>query len=455
MTIATAYWSQKDSKEMLAKGSDIPFLPDGLTERWVVNLYPDRRYQEILGFGAAFTEASAYNYSRLGRENQKKIVEAYFDKERGLGYNFCRTQIHSNDFSLDEYTYTDENDEALETFSIARDRKWIIPFIKAAKEAASDLRLFTSPWSPPRWMKDNKEFNNGGKLDPAFADCWAQYIAKYLGEYGKEGLDFFGLTVQNEPLSRQTWESCQYTAEEEAVFVRDHLKPTLTKAGFGDLRIMIWDHNKERVYDRARDTLRMPGVADCVWGIAFHWYSGDHFSALAMAHEAFPDKPLILTEYCLGMSRGESTPGPHSSWDGVEIHTKELVGDFNNFMAAAVDWNMIVDDKGGPYHNRAAGTKARIVVDPEHDTVTLEPLYYAQAHFSRFIERGAVRIGSSSFSDEVAVTAFQNPDGRIVAVVLNCAERDIPVGLRLGGDIANVVLPQRSLATFVLSGINS
>jgi len=162
MTIATVYWSKRDSKEMLAKGSDIPFLPDGLTERWVVNLYPDRRYQEILGFGAAFTEASAYNYSRLGRENQKKIVEAYFDKERGLGYNFCRTQIHSNDFSLDEYTYTDENDEALETFSIARDRKLIIPFIKAAKEAASDLRLFTSPWSPPRWMKDNKEFNNGG-----------------------------------------------------------------------------------------------------------------------------------------------------------------------------------------------------------------------------------------------------------------------------------------------------
>ncbi len=451
MTIATVHTSHKGADRMLAQGAQLALVPDEETEARVVNLYPERRYQEIVGFGGTFTEASAYNYSRLGPESRRKVLEAYFDKEKGLGYSFCRTQIHSNDFALDEYTYTDEGDTQLGTFSIDRDRKWVIPFIKAAREVAGDLRLFTSPWSPPRWMKENRKFVDGGRLDPAFAGTWARYIARYLEEYAKEGIDFFGLTVQNEPLARQVWESCQFSAQEEGLFVRDHLQPALARAGFGDLRIMIWDHNKEHLYDRARDTLTVPGVAESVWGIAFHWYSGDHFSALAMTHEAFPDKPLILTEYCLGMSRGESAVGPHSSWDGVEIVTKELIGDFNNFMAGAVDWNMVVDESGGPYHNRSAGTKARIVVDPERDTVTLEPLYYAEAHFSRFVEPGAARIGSSSFDEEVQVAAFQNPDGTVVAVVLNCAERETAIALRMSGDVGSTVLPGKSLTTFVLS----
>jgi len=450
MTTAQIYLSRDGAEQFLARADDVGFEPDTTTEAAVVNLFPERRYQAILGFGGAFTETSAYNFAQVSPDNQAKILRAYFDKATGLGLNFCRTQIHSSDFSLAEYTYVDDGDASLASFSIEHDRRWLLPFIKAAQALAGDLLLFASPWSPPAWMKDNGKFIEGGKLLPQYADTWARYMAKYLTEYGKEGIDFFGLSVQNEPAAAQTWESCQYSAEEEALFVRDHLKPALVAAGLPEARILIWDHNKERVYDRARDVLAQPGVAECVWGVAFHWYSGDHFAGLAMAHEAFPDKALVFSECSVGSGRREIMTGPHSSWDGLALHTRELIGDFNNYTTAVVDWNLIVDETGGPYHNRDAGCKAPIVVDPTTDTVTLEPLYYAVAHFSRFVARGAVRIGSSTFSDEVPAVGFVNPDSALVAVLLNTAATEQPVNLRLNDTVAAIVLPARTLATVVV-----
>ena len=450
MTKATMTVSREGAAQMLAAQADIVFKPDTETENHVINIVPGLRYQEIIGFGGAFTETSAYNYSKMSEKSKRKIIDAYFDKEKGLGYSFCRTHIHSCDFSLDRYTYVADSDESLTTFSVDRDRRYIIPFIRAAQQTAGDLFLFASPWSPPGWMKDTGDICHGGRLLDRYYGTWAAYITKYLTEYKKEGIDFFGLTVQNEAKAWQTWESCQYTAEEEALFVHNYLRPALDKAGLGGAKIMIWDHNKERVYDRARDSFKVPGAADDIWGVAFHWYSGDHFAALDMAHEAFPDKPLVLSEFCLGGSRGETAQGPHSSWAGVEIYASELIGDFNHHMAASVDWNMIVDENGGPYHDRERGCKAQIVVDPETDAVSLEPTYYCVAHFSRFIRRGAVRIGSSTFSESVKAAAFQNPDGGIAVVVLNCAKEADDVSLRLGGTTAKATLPAKSLTTFVI-----
>lgn len=446
MPTITVYQSRRDGK-MLAKKAT-RFAPDTQTENQVINLYPEMRYQEVIGFGGAFTETSCYNFSLMSKASKKKILQAYFDPDKGLGYNFCRTHIHSCDFSLDRYTYVDEGDAALKSFSVARDDKYIVPFLLAAQEAArGQLQLFASPWSPPGFMKSNSDIVHGGRLLDEFYPAWAEYFAKYLDAYKQRGIEFFGVTVQNEAKAWQTWESCEYTAEEEAVFVHKHLKPALKKTGFDRVRIMIWDHNKERVYDRARDSFKVHGAKDDVWGIAFHWYSGDHFQALDMAHEAFPDKPLILSEYCLGGARGETAKGPHASWHGVEIYATELIQDFNHFMAAEVDWNMIVDEDGGPYHDRLAGCKAQIVVNPEKDTVSIEPTYYAVAHFSKFVKRGARRIGVSSFSEGLLATAFQNPDGEIVAVVLNRTDKDQAARLRLGCETAKVKLPAHSLTS--------
>lgn len=435
---------------MLVAQKDVQFKKDAETENMVINIVPELRYQEIIGFGGAFTEASAYNYSKMSDKSKRKIIDAYFSKEKGLGYNFCRTHIHSCDFTLNSYTYVEDNDKGLTTFSVDRDRKYIIPFIQEAQKTADSLCLFASPWSPPAWMKDNNELCHGGRLLDEYYDIWAKYMVKYIREYKKEGINFFGLTVQNEANAWQTWESCKYTAEEEALFVHKHLRPELDKAGFVDVKIMIWDHNKERVYDRARDSFKVEGAKDDIWGIAFHWYSGDHFAALDMTHEAFPDKPLVLSEFCLGGARGETAKGPHSSWHGVEIYATELIGNFNHYMAASVDWNMIVDENGGPFHDRERGCKAQIVVSPENDTVSIEPTYYSVAHFSRFVKRGAVRVGNSTYSEGIKATAFQNPDGEIVVIVLNCTKEQNNAFLRLGDCTAEVVLPEKSLVTYVI-----
>ncbi len=451
MQKAKVYLSQEGAAKMLAPQQDVSFKKDVETENMVINIFPEVRYQEIIGFGGAFTETSAYNFSKMSEKSKREIIDAYFNPEKGLGYNFCRTHIHSCDFSLDRYTYVEENDKELKTFSVDRDRKYIIPYIKAALETADGLCLFASPWSPPAWMKSNNDICHGGRLLDEYYGTWAKYFAKYLTEYKKEGIEFFGLTVQNEAKAWQTWESCEYTAEEEALFAHKYLKPELEKAGLGDVKIMIWDHNKERVYDRARDSFKVPGAKEDIWGIAFHWYSGDHYTGLDMAHEAFPDKPLVMSEFCLGGARGETAPGPHSSWNGVEIYASEIINNFNHYMAASVDWNMIVDEEGGPFHDRERGCKAQIVVNPETDSVSIEPTYYSVAHFSKFVKRGAVRIGNSTFSEGVKATAFQNPNGEIVVVVLNCTKDQKDVFLRLNGSTAEVALPGRSLSTYVIS----
>jgi glucosylceramidase len=427
------------------------FERDPAAEDKVINLYPEAGFQKIIGFGGAFTETSAYQFSRMSAETQDRIVKLYFDPAQGLGYNFCRTHIHSCDFTLSRYTYADDEDTDLKTFSIDRDRKYILPFIKAAQKIAGDaLWLFSSPWSPPGWMKSNEDPCHGGRLLDEHYATWARYFVRYLEEYKKEGIPFFGLTVQNEAMAWQTWESCVYTAKEEALFVRQFLRPALKAAGFDDVKVMIWDHNKERVYERARDSFAVPGAKDDIWGVAFHWYSGQHFDALELTHNAFPDKPLILTEYSVGAAHGETAPASHTSWKGVERYAGELIGDFNHHMAAETIWNLLVDETGGPYHDRVGGSRAQIVVDPEKDEIFIEPTYYAIGHFSRFVKRGAMRIGTSSFSGNIDVTAFRNPGGEIVAVVLNRGTEDEKIRLRIEGITAPAELPEHSLTTFVI-----
>lgn len=451
MKTVKLFTSVKGTGEMIKPQGSLLFEQMESDGSRQLNIYPERRYQEVLGFGAAFTETSAYNYANMSEAGKEKIVKALFDRENGLGLNYCRTHIHSCDFSLNRYTYVREQDEGLESFSISRDHKYVIPFIRAALNKAEDLKLFASPWTPPSWMKDNNEMIHGGRLLEGYYESWADYMVRYVTEYKKEGISFSGISVQNEAMAWQTWESCQYTAEEEAVFVHGYLKPALRKAGFDDMGIMIWDHNRERVYDRARDSFAVPGAREDIWGMAYHWYSGDHYAGLDMIHEAFPEKALILSEISLGGQRGETAKGAHSSFIGLEIWVNELIENFNHHMNAFVAWNMIVDENGGPYHDRPGGCKAPIVTDHKTDTFILEPIYYAIAHFSRFIKRGAVRLGTSVFGEEVKMAAFQNPDKELAAVILNRTDRVQEVYVRLEGEYIKMLLPADSVTTCVIT----
>ena len=444
------FLSSSDQNEMIVEQQDVVFKQDFETENQLINIYPEFQYQKILGFGAAFTETSAYNFSHLDPDVQQKLAEAYFG-ESGIGYNFCRTHINSADFSIDEYTYVEDSDVDLKTFSIDRERKYILPMIKAARKVNPELWLFASPWSPPAWMKDNKRVIRGGRLLPEYYQTWAKYFSLYLEEYKKEGIDFFAVTIQNEPKAVQGWESCIWTGREEGEFAANYLRPTLDKSGFKETKIMIWDHNKERIMERARESMLVPGAEKAIWGVAFHWYSGDHFDNLRLAHELYPNLPLIATENNSAGVRGGDVA---ACWNAIEKYAKETIMNFNNFMAANVDWNLIVDLKtGGPFHNTNAGgsSSAAVFVDSDKKEFILGPLYYTNGHFSKFIKRGAIRIGSSSYSDAVKVAAFSNPNDEIIVVVLNTANRDATPMIRLNDCTAEFNMPAKSLQTLIIS----
>jgi len=239
------------AKQEFWKETDIPVkkMEDCMH---VVNIYPELKGQIIQGFGGAFTEATTYNYSLLGEANRKQVMEGYFGED-GLRYNMARTHIHSCDFSLGNYTYLKDGDESLDSFSIEHDRDNMIPMIKEAMTtSATKLQFLASPWSPPAFMKTNGEMNHGGKLKKEYYEMWADYIVRYIQEYAKEGIKISYLTVQNEPMAVQTWDSCIYLPKEEAEFARDYLAPALREAGLYDVEIFIWDHNKEEVYGRVR-----------------------------------------------------------------------------------------------------------------------------------------------------------------------------------------------------------
>ena len=437
--------SSANEKEMLVEQEGTVFKQDFAIERLLINIYPEFKYQQVLGFGGAFTETSAYNFSLLSSDLQQKLSEAFFGKN-GIGLNFCRTHINSADFSIDEYTYVEDGDVELKTFNIDRERKYVLPMIKAARKVNPDLWLLASPWSPPAWMKDNKTFIRGGRLLPEFYKTYAKYFSRYLEEFKKEGVDFFAVSIQNEPVAVQTWESCIWTGKEEGEFAVNFLRPTLDEYGLGKINIMVWDQNKERVMDRAQESMSVPGADKAIWGVAFHWYSGDHFDNLRMAHELFPNKPLVATEFCVG---GAIRP-EEINWRDVEQYSKEMIMNFNNFMAGSIEWNLIVDSKGGPYHNRRGGVKAQIYVNENEKTFTFGPLYYTVGHFSKFIKRGAIRIGSSSYSDAIKAAAFCNPDGEIVIVVLNTTERDASPSIRMNDCAAQFRLPAKSLQTLII-----
>lgn len=427
------------------------------TEGGVINVFDEITYQSMLGFGGAFTESAAYNYAQLSETQKKLFLKSYFSREDGIGYNFGRTHINSCDFSLDIYTYIEKGDMELRTFNIQREKKYVIPFIKDAMEYCSDeLVLFASPWSPPAFMKDNESAIGGGSLKDACKAVWAKYYAKYIKAMAQEGICISAITVQNEPIALQSWESCYYSAEDEKNFIQDYLAPTLDQEGLSDVKIIIWDHNKERVYDRSKKIFASEQVKQRVWGVGHHWYSGDHFEGMRLVHEQF-GKVLISTENCGSIFEDQTGL--------AERYAKELCGDFGNYTAAFCDWNLLLSEQGGPFHNRSektvavagvvledksAGCCAPILWDTQKKELIFTPIYYYIGHFSKFVKRGAKRIATTKYCEQIQTVAFKNEDGGIVLVMANTSDMDLPAVVRHNDVCTYTELKAHSIATVLL-----
>lgn len=375
----------------------------------------DVTFQTIVGFGGAFTDAAAINFGQLPEDVQEQFLKECFDPVEGHGYSLCRTTIHSCDFSDEMYTYDDvPGDKDLKHFTIEHDMQYRIPMIKRAMEASGgNLRFFASPWSPPGWMKTNGEMKHGGKLLPQYNQTWADYYVKYVKAYEQLGIPMWGLTVQNEALAVQVWESCYFTANEEKDFVRDYLGPTLEKNGLSDIHLMIWDHNRGIMYQRAEAAYEDPEASKYIWGTAFHWYVGDHFDNVRMVHDAYPDKGLLYTE-----------AGMRGSWEAAGNLAKNMILDLNNWANGWVFWNLMLDQDFGPRH--AGGFYGPNIVNADLRTgeLTYNPPHYVFGHFSKFIRPGAKRLPCTSSSDRFIATAFINPDAGTTVEILNLSDTE-------------------------------
>ena len=436
--------TSKGSQKNWNRKEDI-FLSKGkLGDFGVIDLNPQQEFQTWMGFGGAFTESAAYNLNKVSEDNQRKIITAYFNKESGLGYTLGRTHIHSCDFSLGNYTYIEDGDESLSTFSIEREKKFVTPFIKkAAEEAGESLTILSSPWSPPAWMKTNGEMNNGGKLKQEYRQLWANYFVKYIQEMEKEGIPIWGVTVQNEPEATQTWDSCRYSAEEERDFVKNFLGPTFHKSNLEDKKIIVWDHNRDLIVERAKTILSDNEAAKYIWGIGNHWYVSEEFENLSEVHQLFPDKHLLFTEGCIegGVQLG--------AWHTGERYARNIIGDMNNWLEGFIDWNLLLDEQGGPNH---VGNycDAPIIVDTENNEVYFNSSYYYIGHFSKFIKPKARRIGLETTIKDLSVTAFKNNTGEIVVVILNETEKDKNAVMQLEGESVEILVTARSISTFII-----
>lgn len=412
---------------------------------------PTKRFQTMLGIGAALTDASAETFAKLPQEKQDEFLKAYFDTVSGIGYTLGRTNMNSCDFSSGSYTYVSDNDSALASFDIAHDKQYKVPFIKKAIGAAGGkLVMYVSPWSPPAWMKDNNDMLHGGKLKKEFYKPWANYYVKYINALEKEGVPVWGLSVQNEPMATQIWESCIYTAEDEAEFIKTALGPTLHENGMKDKKMIIWDHNRDLIYQRASTTLKDPEVAKYVWGIGFHWYetwtgSDMMFDNLRRTAEAFPDKNLIFTEGC----KEKFDFNRMNDWSLGERYGQSMINDFNAGTVAWTDWNILLDETGGPNHVKNL-CFAPLHGDTRDGSLHYTNAYYYIGHFSKFIRPGAKRITASANRTDLLATAFINLNNTIAVVVMNKGGQALEYNLWIEGKSVALKSLPHSIATLVL-----
>ena len=447
---AQLFVTSQDSDDRLAKKELLTFseLRQPFESDPTIIIDVNKTFQTIEGFGGALTDASAETFYKLPVEKQQEFLTACFDPVMGNGYNLCRTNIHSCDFSNSSYTYAEvEDDLKLEHFTIEHDLKYRIPFIKEAMQKSDHkMRLFASPWSPPAWMKTNKDMLHGGKLEPRYYQTWADYFIRFVQEYEKQAVPLWGLTVQNEPMAVQTWESCIFTAEEERDFVRDYLGPTLERNDLSRLKLMIWDHNRGVMYQRAKVVYDDPEASKYVWGTGFHWYVTDTYDNVRLVHEAFPDKKLVFTEGTVASFSWENL----NKWSMGEKFAKDIIMDLNNWTNGWVFWNVLLDETGGPNHvgNYCV---APIIGDTRTGELHYMNSHYYIGHFSRFIKVGAKRIICSSNSDELLATAFLNPDKTIAVVVLNTTNKDIDFDLWQEGKAVRTKSSAHSIITMVVN----
>ena len=408
------------------------------TGRESIVLSPEKKYQEILGFGAAFTDTSCYMFNQLSASARADLFHTLFDPSE-MGLNVCRTCIGSADSAATVYSYDDGGvDPDLKRFSIEHDREYILPMLREARGANPDLFLFSSPWSPPGWMKSNGSML-GGCMRHTYMPSYASYFLKFLLSYEAEGVPVQAVTVQNEVDADQdgSMPACAWPQDYEADFVTMHLGPLFERSGV-QTKIWIIDHNYN-LWGRAMGELETPDVRKYTNAIAWHGYVGEP-EWINRVQDAYPDVEMYWTE------GGPDYKAPHylNEWaNWGRTFTRIL----RNCCRSITAWNFAADEHGRPYvGSGASGVGGAMMIDSRTKEISYSGMFWALGHFSRFVRRGAYRFDSRSSAEALSHCGFENPDGSLVAVITNAgAERTCEV--QLGDHAAAVALPGNSVTT--------
>lgn len=434
-------WSTYRDKRH-APGEALSWKPAGDVRAEAIVLDPHTTKQEILGFGAAMTDSSCYVLSQMTAAEREPLMHDLFSPDE-MAMNVCRTCIGASDYSRDVYSFdeSDEPDPELKKFSIDHDKAYILPVLREARKANPELFLFSSPWSPPGWMKPNKSMLGGAMRKNSFGP-YAQYFMKFLEGYKAEGVAIDAVTVQNETDAEQegNMPACLWAQEAEMDFVKSHLGPALRKAG-SPVKIWVIDHNYS-LWGRAVDELSDEGVYEYVDGIAWHGYVGE-VSAMSRVHDAFPQKNAYWTE-----------GGPDINQPDYQTDWTKWAGTFNgilnNWARSITSWNMALDEKGKPNVGPFSCGGVVTVENGSHK-VTKSGQYWAFAQYSRHVKRGAKvfatdGIGYDGAGGAVSHVGFVNPDGRHVVVLANSGA-DTRVQLAMGAQQLEVEAPADSVLT--------
>ena len=375
-----------------------------------IEILDNKKITRFYGFGSAITESSGFNYDKLSIDNKKKFINDYFGKN-GLNYNYGRISIGSNDFSLNSFSYAKKTN--LSDFNIDQDKKYVIPFLNDILNKKK-ISLIASPWSPPKMYKRLPILRWGIKLAKKHYEDYSLYLLRFIDEYKKLGIKIDYLTMQNEPMARQRWESCKFTILEQKEFIYNYLMDKLK-----DTKILLWDHNKDNLFNIINE-LYIDN--DVIAGVAFHYYTGHCFDELKKLREKYPDKLLINSEMCCGYSKYNE-----KEWlSAAEYYLRDIIGDMNAGVNAYLDWNILLDEYGGPTHSKNYVKSASIRVN---DNYIKTPIYYYLYHVSHFISNECIIIDNKN-NTNLKVVGFKSKD-KLSVILMNNSNQSIEYNLLL------------------------
>ncbi len=427
---------------------------------FTVTLLPHEEYQVMDGFGAAITGSTSYNLLKMSKEDRTEFLKKTFSESEGMGQSYVRISIGCSDFSLSEYTCCDK--KGIENFALqGEELQYVIPVLKEILAINPRVKVMGSPWTPPLWMKVNnlkelKPFDSwtSGQLNPAYYQDYAIYFVKWIRAMEEQGVKIYSITPQNEPLNRGNSASMYMSWQEQTAFIKEALGPKFKEAAI-DTKIYLYDHNydydsfKEEAEGQIQYPLHIYADAEAakyVAGAAYHNYGGDK-SELLSIHNANQGKDLVFTE----TSIGEWNDGRNFEKRLIEDMEEVGLGTVNNWCKGVIVWNLMLDSEKGPF--RPGGCNScfgAVDIDKaNYKTITANSHYFIIGHLSSVVKPGAVRIGTSGYTDkELVYSAFKNTDNSYAFVVLNKSVTSKKINLYDGEKSFVHEVPARSVISY-------